>query len=66
MKAFVVIREFALSHKELSQKITELESKYNGQIKDVFEALNYLIQKDKQSLQQKERITIGYKQKKIR
>ncbi|RMZ51604.1 ORF6N domain-containing protein [Flavobacteriaceae bacterium PRS1] len=66
MRAFVVIREFALSHKELSQKITELESKYNGQIKDVFEALNYLIQKDKQSLQQKERITIGYKQKKIR
>ncbi len=61
MRAFVVIREFALSHKELSQKITELESKYNGQIKDVFEALNYLIQKDKQSLQQKERITIGYK-----
>jgi len=66
MRAFVVIREFALSHKELSQKITELESKYNGQFKDVFEALNYLIQKDKQSLQQKERITIGYKQKKIR
>jgi len=66
MRAFVVIREFALSHKELSQKITELESKYNGQIKDVFEALNYLIQKDKQSLQQKECITIGYKQKKIR
>ncbi len=66
MRAFVLIREFALSHKELSQKITELESKYNGQFKDVFEALNYLIQKDKQSLQQKERITIGYKQKKIR
>jgi hypothetical protein len=64
MRAFVVIRKFALSHKELSQKIAELESKYNKQFKDVFEAINYLIQKDKTSLKQKERKTIGYKQKK--
>jgi len=63
MRAFVVIREFALSHKELSQKITEIESKYNKQFKDVFEALNYLIQKNKTDLKQKERKTIGYKQK---
>ena len=63
MRAFVVIRGFALSHKELSQKIVEIESKYNRQFKDVFEALNYLIQKDKTALKQKERKTIGYKQK---
>jgi len=63
IRAFVTIRKFALSHKELSQKIAEIESKYNKQFKDVFEALNYLIQKDKTEIKQKERKQIGYKQK---
>lgn len=61
MRAFVAIRHFALTNKELSQKIIELENKYDKQFKDVFEALNYLIQKDKKQIQQKERKAIGYK-----
>ncbi len=61
IRAFVIMRQFALSHKELSQKITELENKYNKQFKDVFDALNYLLQKEKEELEQKKRKPIGYK-----
>ena len=46
---------------ELSNKLKELESTYNKQFKDVYEAINYLIQKDKQEINQKERKQIGYK-----
>lgn len=60
MRAFVAIRQFALTNKELSQKLIELESKYDQQFKDVFEALNYLIQKDKKEIQQNKRKKIGY------
>lgn len=61
MRAFVIIRNLALSHADLTQKINELELKYNKQFKDVYEALNYLISKDKQEIEQKERKRIGYK-----
>jgi hypothetical protein len=61
MRAFVFIRQYALSHKELSDKLNDLEKKYNKQFADVYEALNYLIGKEKQIEKQKERKKIGYK-----
>jgi hypothetical protein len=61
MRAFVFIRQYALSHKELSEKLSALEKKYNKQFADVYEALNYLIGKEKQIEKQKERKKIGYK-----
>lgn len=61
MRAFVFLRQFALSHKELTQKLRELESKYDQQFKDVYEAINFLISKDKQITGQQERNKIGYK-----
>jgi len=61
MRAFVLIREYALTHKDLTKKLNQLENKYNKRFKDISEALNYLLQKDKQELQQKQRKTIGYK-----
>ncbi len=65
MRAFVLIRQFALSntlsHKELTDKLQELETTYNKQFKDVYEAINYLLDKDKQDTTQKERKPIGYK-----
>ncbi|MFZ4613906.1 MAG: ORF6N domain-containing protein, partial [Bacteroidia bacterium] len=48
MRAFVFIRHYALSHKELSEKLSAIEKKYNKQFADVYEALNYLIGKEKQ------------------
>jgi hypothetical protein len=61
MRAFVFIRQYALSHKDLTEKLKEMESKYNKQFKDVYEAINYLLQKDKQEAEQKERKRIGFK-----
>ncbi len=60
MRAFVYIRQYALTHKDLTDKLKELENKYNQQFKDVIEAINYLLQKDKQVTQQKERKRIGF------
>jgi len=60
IRAFVFLRDYALSHKELTDKLKKLETKYNKQFKDVYEALNYLLQKDKQETSQKERKRIGY------
>jgi len=61
MRAFVFIRQYALSHKELSEKLSALEKKYNKQFADVYEALNYLINKEKQIEKQSNRKKIGYK-----
>lgn len=59
--AFIALKEFALSYKELAEKISEIESKNHKQFKDVYEAINYLLQNDKQKSVQKERKRIGYK-----
>lgn len=61
MRAFVFIRQYALSHKDLTDKLKKLERKYNRQFKDIYEALNYLLKKDKQETEQQERKRIGFK-----
>ncbi len=61
MRAFVLIRQYALSHKDLTIKLKELETTYNKQFKDVYEAINYLMQKDTVQKQQSQRKRIGYK-----
>ena len=60
MRAFVFIRQYALSHKDLTEKLLELETTYNKQFKDVYEAINYLLDKDKQEKEQGERKSIGF------
>lgn len=61
IRAFVLMRQYALSHKELSEKLSHLENKYNKQFNDVADALNFLLQKDKIETEQKQRKPIGYK-----
>jgi hypothetical protein len=61
MRAFVFIRQYALSHKDLTEKLKELETKYDTQFSDVYQALSYLFEKDKQETEQTERKRIGYK-----
>lgn len=63
MRAFVFIRQYALTHKDLTEKLKELESKYNKQFADVYEALNYLLEKDKKQIEQKQRNPVGFKLK---
>ena len=61
MRAFVISRQYALNHKDLTEKLKKLESKTNKKFKDVYEALNYLLQKDKIEIDNKERTRIGFK-----
>ncbi|MGB4847364.1 MAG: ORF6N domain-containing protein [Saprospiraceae bacterium] len=63
MRAFVFIRQYALSHADLTSRLKELESKYDRQFKDVYDAINFLLQKDKLESQQKSRKQIGFKSK---
>ncbi len=61
MRAFVFMRQYALAHKDLTEKLQELENKYDQQFKDVYDAINFLLQKDIQETAQKQRKRIGYK-----
>jgi hypothetical protein len=60
MRAFVFFRQYALTHKDLTDKIKELENLYNKKFDDVYEALDYLLQKDKNETDQKERKRVGF------
>lgn len=61
MRAFVLVREFALNHKELTKKLKELEIKYDKKFNTIYEAIDYLLKKDKQAIDQKARKLIGFK-----
>ncbi len=61
MRAFVMVRQFAMTHKELTAKLQELESRYNKQFKDVYDAINFLLNKDKLNAAQNQRNRIGFK-----
>jgi len=59
VRAFVFLRKYALSHSELTRKLQELETKYDKQFNDIFEAINFLLQKDSAQKKQQERKRIG-------
>jgi hypothetical protein len=61
MRTFVIIRRYALENKEFNSKLLEIESKYDKQFSDIYEALNFLIKRDQNEAVQKERKQIGYK-----
>ena len=56
MRAFVMIRQYALTYKELTDKLKEIE----GRFTDVYDAINYLLNKDKLQIEQKQRKRIGF------
>lgn len=61
MRAFVMMRQFVLSHKDLSEKLSKLEEKYDQQFNNDFDVLHYLMQKDEKQNIQIDRKRIGYK-----
>jgi hypothetical protein len=61
VEAFIALKEFALNYKELADKLKKLESIYNKQFKDVYDAINFLLKKDNQETEQKQRKRIGFK-----
>ena len=61
MRTFVLIRRYSLENQEFNSKLLEIESKYDKQFSDIYEALNFLIKRDENEAVQKERKQIGYK-----
>jgi hypothetical protein len=61
MRAFVMIRQFALTYQELNEKLIALEKKHNQKFTDIDQVLNYLIKKEQQLTLQTTRKQVGYK-----
>ena len=67
MRTFVAIRKFASEYIELSKKIEEIEQNLlrqfalSGSCPEIYQALNFLMDKDKATCSQEDRTKIGYK-----
>ena len=61
MRAFVMMRQWALTHQELSARLDALEQQYGQKFSDIEQVLNFLIQKDQKKAQQQQRDRIGFK-----
>ena len=60
MRAFVLMRQFALTYHELSEQLLALEQRYDQKFNDIEEVLNYLLQKDTRIKSQEHRERLGY------
>ena len=60
MRAFVLMRQWALEHQDLQEKLSELEQRFGQKFTDIEQVLNYLIQKDQKQVQQSGRKRIGF------
>ena len=56
MRAFVMIRQYALTYKDLTERLKEIEGKFS----DVYNAINYLLSKDKANEDYRTRKRIGF------
>ena len=61
VRAFVLIRQFALSYRDLAEKLKELEGKYDQNFQNIYEAIDYLMKNDESEKKQKNRKQIGHK-----
>jgi hypothetical protein len=61
MRAFVMMRQWSLTYQELAERLEELERSHGKRFDGIEQVLNYFIQKDKQSTQQRQRKQVGYK-----
>lgn len=60
MRTFVMIRKYAIEHKDFNEKLNVLETKYDKKFGDIYEALNYLLKKEDAEKKQSERKQIGF------
>jgi len=63
MRTFILIRQYAMNYKELQQKLQILEKKHNKNFKEIFDALNLLLEERTIREKQKNRTSIGFKTK---
>lgn len=61
VRAFIALRQVALQYKELAEKLAQLENSNNKQFKEIYQALNYLIDKKQKEEDFSKRERIGFK-----
>ncbi|MEN9973489.1 MAG: hypothetical protein RIS20_1836 [Bacteroidota bacterium] len=61
MRAFVHMRQWALSHEDLAKQLREMEKQYNQKFLDIEQVLTFLMQKDQKKVNQSNRQRIGFK-----
>lgn len=61
VRAFVALRKTLLNIENLKAYVQELETKYDKQFADIFEAIKFLITENQGSNSNTERVRIGYK-----
>lgn len=61
VRAFVLLRQHLANYKDLKTRIQALENEMKIKFKDIHQALNYLLKRDKQEIDQKQRGRIGFK-----
>ncbi len=61
VEAFIALKQFALSYKELAEKIASLEKKYNKSFADVYKALQLLLREKQTHDDWENRKRIGFK-----
>jgi hypothetical protein len=63
MRTFVLIRQHALQYKDLQEKLMKLEKRSNKNFKEIYHALNLLLEDKSVQEEQKAREPIGFKTK---
>ncbi|NOQ91707.1 MAG: ORF6N domain-containing protein [Flavobacteriaceae bacterium] len=61
IRAFVLMRQHLADYKDLQEKINTLQKNTIMQFNDIYQVLNVLLDKNKESADKKERKQIGYK-----
>jgi hypothetical protein len=62
MRAFVHMRQWALSHEDLAKQLREMEKQYNQKFLDIEQVLTFLMQKDQKKVNQSNRQKIVFKE----
>ena len=61
VRAFVALRKTILNIDDFKNQLKELETKYDSQFEDIFEAIQFLMTENKEIATPNERTKIGYK-----
>lgn len=61
VRAFVALRKAILNMDNFQSQLKELETKYDSQFEDIFEAIQFLMIENKEIETRNERVKIGYK-----
>ena len=60
VRAFIALKKFTMNYEKLAEKIKTMEDHFHRQFKDVYEVLDYLLDKNKIEGDKKNRKRIGY------